>query len=75
MYDVESFQAIINPPASTTLAVGSAIPTPVAVGDGLKVAPVMRLTLSADHRILDGVQAAQCLGEIKRLLEAPDELL
>lgn len=75
MYDVESFSAIINPPASTALAVGAAISMPVALGDAVRVAPVMKMTLSADHRIINGVDAAKFLAEMKRLLENPDELL
>ena len=75
MYGVESFSAIINPPASTALAVGACITTPVAVGDAMKLAPVMKLTLSADHRLINGVDAARFLAEMKRLLEGPDALL
>ncbi|MHB8765342.1 MAG: dihydrolipoamide acetyltransferase family protein [Deferrisomatales bacterium] len=73
-FDVESFAAIINPPSALTLAVGSAVEAPV-VEDG-RVVPgtVMRLTLSCDHRVVDGVLAAKFLGEVKRLLEGPEAL-
>ena len=54
MFGVEQFTAIINPGESGILAVSSILPTAVAVGDGLAVRQVMRLTLSADHRLVDG---------------------
>ena len=74
MLDVESFQAIINPPSSTTLAVGSILPTPYVMEGKVQVANVMKLTLSCDHRVIDGVIAANFLGEIKWLLENPHEM-
>jgi pyruvate dehydrogenase E2 component (dihydrolipoamide acetyltransferase) len=73
-YDVESFAAIINPPSALTLAVGSVVDTPVVEGKTVVVGRVMHLTLSCDHRVVDGVLAARFLGEVKRLLEEPGEL-
>ncbi len=71
MFDVEHFIAIINPPESAILAVGSARQTAV-VKDGLVQAGLlMRATLSADHRVTDGVEAAQFLQEIGKWLENP----
>jgi len=72
MYDaVEQFQAIINPPESAILAVG-AIQDKPAVVDGQVVArPLMRVSLSVDHRVIPGVPAAQFLQGIKRLLQEP----
>jgi pyruvate dehydrogenase E2 component (dihydrolipoamide acetyltransferase) len=76
MFDVDSFMAIINPPSSCTLAVASILPTPVTTPDrAIGVADILKLTVSADHRIVDGVLAANLLGEIKRLIEKPAELL
>jgi pyruvate dehydrogenase E2 component (dihydrolipoamide acetyltransferase) len=75
MFDVESFVAIINPPSSCTLAVASSIPSPVVVNGKVEVRDVMKLTMSCDHRIIDGVTAANLLGEIKRLVEHPRELV
>jgi pyruvate dehydrogenase E2 component (dihydrolipoamide acetyltransferase) len=75
MFDVESFIAIINPPQAAILAVGSAQPRPVADGASVRVAHVMKATLSADHRVSDGAEAARYLGEVRRLLENPVLLL
>jgi len=69
MFDVEEFSAIINPGEAAILAVASALPTAVAVGDGLAVRTIMKLTLSADHRLVDGEQGARFLGAIRRRLE------
>ncbi|MDQ7842417.1 MAG: dihydrolipoamide acetyltransferase family protein [Armatimonadota bacterium] len=72
MFDfVENFVAIINPPHAAILAVGAAQPRAVVRGGQLGVATTMALTLSADHRVTDGAEAARFLGEIKRLLENP----
>ncbi|MBS3734145.1 MAG: 2-oxo acid dehydrogenase subunit E2 [Phycisphaerae bacterium] len=74
MFGVETFGAIINPPESAILAVG-ALREDAVVRDGtIRPGRVMGLTLSCDHRIVDGVAAAQTLARIKELLEAPDEL-
>lgn len=69
MLDVENFTAIINPGESAILAVGSILPTPV-VRDGQVVArSLMKMTLSADHRILDGASAARFANALKARLE------
>jgi pyruvate dehydrogenase E2 component (dihydrolipoamide acetyltransferase) len=75
MYDVEEFQAILNPPASVTLAVASAMAAPVIRDGGIYVGKVMRLTASCDHRVIDGVAAARFLQDLSRLLENPETLL
>jgi pyruvate dehydrogenase E2 component (dihydrolipoamide acetyltransferase) len=69
MFGVEEFSAIINPGEAAILAVASALPTAVAIGDGLAVRSIMRLTLSADHRMVDGELGARFLGAIRRRLE------
>jgi pyruvate dehydrogenase E2 component (dihydrolipoamide acetyltransferase) len=71
MYDVEEFTAVINPPESAILAVGTITPTPVVVDGQVVVRDRMKVTLSVDHRAIDGAQAAQFLREVKRLLEQP----
>jgi len=74
MFGVEEFAAIINPPEAAILAV-SALREDVIVEDGtMKPARVMTLTLSTDHRIIDGVVGAQFLARLKELLEAPEQL-
>jgi pyruvate dehydrogenase E2 component (dihydrolipoamide acetyltransferase) len=75
MFDVESFTAVINPPESAILAVGSITPTPVVIDGQVVVRDQMKVTLSSDHRALDGAIAARFLQEIKRLLEEPFGLL
>lgn len=71
---VEEFQAIINPPECAVLAVG-AVRDDVVVGDGaLAVGKVMTLVLSADHRLIDGVEAARFLSRLKTFLESPASL-
>lgn len=73
MYGVEEFSAIINPPESGILAV-SAIREAVVVKDGMmRPGRVMTMTLSCDHRVVDGMLAAQFLGRLRELLEAPEQ--
>ncbi len=69
MFDVESFTAVINPPESAILAIGSITPTPVVVDGQVVVRDRMKVTLSSDHRAIDGATAARFLQEVKRLLE------
>jgi pyruvate dehydrogenase E2 component (dihydrolipoamide acetyltransferase) len=75
MFDVDSFTAVINPPESAILAVGSIMPTPVVVDGQVVVRDRMKVTLSSDHRAIDGAIAARFLQEVKRLLEEPFGLL
>jgi pyruvate dehydrogenase E2 component (dihydrolipoamide acetyltransferase) len=69
MFGVEEFSAIINPGEAAILAVSSAIPTPVVLHDGIAVRSILRLTLSADHRIVDGEMGARFLNALRRRLE------
>jgi pyruvate dehydrogenase E2 component (dihydrolipoamide acetyltransferase) len=76
MFGVEEFAAIINPPESAILAVGAVMPEVVVGEDGGFVARRrMRVTLSCDHRTVDGLLGAKFLQEVKRLLENPLNLL
>jgi pyruvate dehydrogenase E2 component (dihydrolipoamide acetyltransferase) len=74
MFDVTEFTAIINPPESAILAVGSVRQQPVVRDGQITVGHVMKVTLSSDHRVVDGALAAQYLGEVRRLLENPVSL-
>ncbi|MGZ8528264.1 MAG: dihydrolipoamide acetyltransferase family protein [Candidatus Limnocylindrales bacterium] len=74
MYGVDAFTAIINPGEAAILAVSSAVPTPVALEGGIAVRSIMRLTLSADHRLVDGELGARFLGAVRRRLEDPGSL-
>ena len=75
MFDVTEFTAIINPPESCILAVGAVRKVPVVKGDQLAIGHRMKVTLSSDHRVVDGALAAQFLAEVRRLLENPVSLL
>ena len=73
--DVDNFSAIINPGQGAILAVSSIQQEPVVDGAAIRVGNVMRITLSVDHRIIDGVVAGQFVTELKRILEEPVLLL
>lgn len=76
MYGTAQFSAILNPPQSGILAVGAARPQPVVGADGqLEVGTVMTVTLSADHRVLDGAVAAEWLAAFQRRIENPLSIL
>jgi pyruvate dehydrogenase E2 component (dihydrolipoamide acetyltransferase) len=75
MFDVDEFTAIINPPDSAILAVGSVKRVPVVDGDSIRPGHRMKITLSSDHRVIDGALAAQFLQEVRRLLENPINVL
>ncbi|MGH2455440.1 MAG: dihydrolipoamide acetyltransferase family protein [Candidatus Limnocylindria bacterium] len=74
MYGVEQFAAIINPGEAAILAVGSAAREPAVVGDGLTIRSLMRLTLTADHRLVDGELAARFLDGVRARLQDPAAL-
>jgi len=75
MYDVDSFTAVINPPESAILAVGSITQTPVVEDGQVVVRDRMKVTLSSDHRAIDGAIAARFLQAVKRALEEPFGIL
>jgi pyruvate dehydrogenase E2 component (dihydrolipoamide acetyltransferase) len=75
MYGVREFSAIINPPEVAILAVGAAEKRPVVRGDQIVARTVMTLTISADHRAVDGAVAAEFLQTLKGLLEEPGMML
>ncbi len=72
MFGVDNFVAIINPPQCAILAVGQVAPRVVAHGEGIAVRPMMTMSLSADHRVVDGAMAARFLQEVKGQLEKAD---
>jgi pyruvate dehydrogenase E2 component (dihydrolipoyllysine-residue acetyltransferase) len=75
MYSVDAFIAIITPPQAAVLAVGSIVDRVVPVDGKPGIRPMMTLTLSSDHRVVDGVRAAQFLDEVTKALGAPNEWL
>ncbi|MGQ0663221.1 MAG: dihydrolipoamide acetyltransferase family protein [Pseudomonadota bacterium] len=75
MYGVDSFTAIINPPESGILAVGRIVDTPVGCGGEVVLRPSSTFTLSADHRLVDGVTAARFMRDLRALVENPTTAL
>lgn len=72
MFGIENFDAVINPPHGAILAVGAGVKKPVIGSDGeVKAATIMSMTLSVDHRVIDGALGAQLLDEIVKGLENP----
>ena len=71
MFDIEAFTAIINPPDACILAVGGIIEKPVVKNGQIVVGKTMKLTLSCDHRVVDGVVGSKFLGTLKSYLENP----
>jgi pyruvate dehydrogenase E2 component (dihydrolipoamide acetyltransferase) len=75
MYGIRRFDAVINPPHATILAVGAAEKRPVVVEDRIQVATMMSCTLSCDHRVVDGATGAALLNAFKALIEDPVRML
>ena len=75
MFGIRQFDAVINPPQGTILAVGAGEQRPVVKGGSLAIATVMTGTLSCDHRAVDGALGARLLGEFKALVECPAAML
>ncbi|HYD83938.1 MAG TPA: dihydrolipoamide acetyltransferase family protein, partial [Opitutus sp.] len=75
MMGVQRFSAIINPPNAAILAVGTTVKKPVVKNDQIVIGQAMVLTLSCDHRVVDGAVGAQYLAALKQILEAPALLL
>jgi pyruvate dehydrogenase E2 component (dihydrolipoamide acetyltransferase) len=75
MFDVEEFSAIINPPEGAILAVGSVLEKPIVADGAVTVGRRMKMTISCDHRVMDGAMGARFLQDVKRLLEEPLRLL
>ncbi len=75
MLGIDKFNAIINPPECSILGIGRTVEKPVVQGGEIKIKPMAWLSLSSDHRIVDGATAALFLNHIKKLLENPTLLL
>ncbi|MGI6097492.1 MAG: dihydrolipoamide acetyltransferase family protein [Dethiobacteria bacterium] len=71
MYGIENFTPIINPPEVAILGVGQILKVPVVEGEEIAIKPMMYLSLSFDHRVIDGAQAAVFLKTLKELIEEP----
>ena len=75
MFGIEEFTAVINPPEAGILAVGAVEERPVAVDGEAVVRPRMRVTMSCDHRVIDGAQGARFLATLRSFLEEPAAIL
>jgi pyruvate dehydrogenase E2 component (dihydrolipoamide acetyltransferase) len=75
MYGIKSFDAVINPPHATILAVGVGEKRPVVSGDTVEVATIVTCTLSCDHRVVDGAVGAELITAFKTLIEDPVRML
>jgi pyruvate dehydrogenase E2 component (dihydrolipoamide acetyltransferase) len=75
MFGIDVFHAIINPPQAAILAVGQIIKRPIVVNDILELHPTMWLSLSVDHRVADGAEAARFLQDLTKYLENPYQIL
>lgn len=75
MYDVDEFSAIINPPEAAILAISSAREIPVVEDSQVKIGWRMKATISVDHRVSDGAEAAQFMQALAEFLENPARVL
>jgi pyruvate dehydrogenase E2 component (dihydrolipoamide acetyltransferase) len=75
MFDIDQFTAVINPPESGIVAIGSIVAKAVPDGDHVVVRRRMRVTMSCDHRVIDGATGAQYLKTLKQMLENPLAML
>jgi len=73
MFGIEEFSAIINPPEAAILAVSAIRETCVVHNGAIRAAKVMTLTISCDHRLIDGLMAARFMAKLKELLEGPEQ--
>jgi pyruvate dehydrogenase E2 component (dihydrolipoamide acetyltransferase) len=75
MFGIKEFTAVINPPQACILAVGAGEQRPIVKDGALAVATIMSMTLSTDHRVVDGATAAEFMGVLKKLIEDPVQMM
>jgi pyruvate dehydrogenase E2 component (dihydrolipoamide acetyltransferase) len=71
MFGIEQFVAVLNPPQAAILAVGATVDTPVARDGAVEVCPMLTMTLTVDHRAVDGAAGADFLRTVKTFVEDP----
>ena len=71
MFGIEQFVAVLNPPQAAILAVGATVDTPVVRGGAVEIRPMMTMTLTVDHRAVDGAEGADFLRTVKQFVEDP----
>ncbi|MEC8426291.1 MAG: 2-oxo acid dehydrogenase subunit E2, partial [Pseudomonadota bacterium] len=74
-YGIKSFTSIINPPQASILSIGSSRKVPVVIDDAVDIDELISITLTADHRLIDGAVGAKFLAYMKRLIENPNLML
>ncbi len=75
MFGIEEFTAVINPPNVAILAIGAAGPQPVVVDGKIRIRERMKVTMSCDHRVVDGAAGAEYLRTLRTYLEQPLRLV
>ena len=75
MYNIKKFSAIVNPPQSAILSIGAGVAMPIVQDKNIVIATMMNITMSCDHRAIDGAIAAKFLGSLKEYIEMPSRLL
>ncbi|SNS10256.1 pyruvate dehydrogenase E2 component (dihydrolipoamide acetyltransferase) [Anaerovirgula multivorans] len=75
MFGMESFTPIINPPEAAILGINNIVETPIVINGAVTIKPMMNLSLTADHRVVDGAVGAQFLARVKEYIEKPGKLL
>ena len=75
MFGIKHFTSIINPPQGAILAVGSGIKQPIVNNDKLEIGTIMNVTLSGDHRVIDGATGSKFLAKFKKLIETPSLMI
>lgn len=75
MYGISQFTAVINPPAAAILAVGALVEAAMVRDGKLEAGHKLTMTLSCDHRVIDGATGAAFLADLKKVLEAPTALI
>ena len=75
MYGIKTFQAIVNPPQSSIMAIGASNKRPIIINDQVTIATIMDVSLSCDHRVVDGAVGAKFLASFKKFIEHPIRML
>ena len=75
MYGIKEFSAVINPPQGAILAVGAGEKRAIVINDSITIATMMTVTLSCDHRVVDGAVGAEYLSVFKEYIEDPSLML
>ncbi len=75
MYGIKQFQAIVNPPQSCIMAVGTSNKRPIVINDQINIATIMDISISCDHRVVDGAVGAKFLSSFKKFIEHPIKMI